>query len=164
MLPAQANRRPRAGITLIEILISIMILGIGLVSLATLFPIGLLWLRDAQRQSRSAFLAESAQSDMAARALLVKSTFLDPAFSPWYTSQTPSGHTRTNPTTRSFRTRPTFTRTGRVKAISPMPVSTAGLEASAQALRPRSQSTAPRAQSGWLVQGFRSLTTPYCGR
>ncbi len=91
MVPAQANRRSRAGITLVEILISIMILGIGLVSLATLFPIGLLRLRDAQRSSRSAFLAESAQSDMAARALLVKSTFLDPAFSPWYTSQTLGG-------------------------------------------------------------------------
>ena len=36
-----------------------MILGIGLVSLATLFPIGLLRLREAQRQSRSAFLSES---------------------------------------------------------------------------------------------------------
>ena len=38
--------RRRAGITLTEILISIMILGIGMVSLATLFPIGLLRLRE----------------------------------------------------------------------------------------------------------------------
>ena len=38
-----------------------MILGIGLVSLATLFPIGLLRLREAQRQTRSAYLTESAQ-------------------------------------------------------------------------------------------------------
>ena len=38
----RAGHRARAGITLTEILISIMILGIGLVSLATLFPIGLM--------------------------------------------------------------------------------------------------------------------------
>ena len=45
-----AASSPRsAGITLTEILISILILGVGLVSLATLFPIGLLRLRDAQR-------------------------------------------------------------------------------------------------------------------
>src|SRR5262249_11703927 len=63
-----APRRP--GITLTEILIAIMILGVGLVSLATLFPIGLLRLRDATRSSRTAFLAQSAASDMAARDLL----------------------------------------------------------------------------------------------
>ena len=39
--------RGRAGITLTEILISILIMGVGLVSLATLFPLGLLRLRAA---------------------------------------------------------------------------------------------------------------------
>ena len=58
-----------AGITLTEIMISIMILGIGLISLATLFPIGLLRLREAQRQTRSAYLSESAAADVAARGL-----------------------------------------------------------------------------------------------
>ena len=44
-----AASTPRsAGITLTEILISILILGVGLVSLATLFPIGLLRLREAR--------------------------------------------------------------------------------------------------------------------
>ncbi len=80
----------RAGITLIEILISIMILGVGLVSLATLFPIGLLRLRDAQRQSRSAYLFESAAADLASRGLLSKATFINPAISPWYITA-PSG-------------------------------------------------------------------------
>ena len=56
-----------AGITLTEILISILILGVGLVSLATLFPIGLLPLREAQRQTRSAYLFESATADTAAQ-------------------------------------------------------------------------------------------------
>jgi hypothetical protein len=67
--------RSRRGITLTEILIAILILGIGLISLATLFPIGLLRLRDATRYSRSAFLSESAVSDIAARGLLKSSSF-----------------------------------------------------------------------------------------
>jgi type II secretory pathway pseudopilin PulG len=65
----------RQGITLTEILISIMIMGIGLVSLATLFPIGLLRLREAQRQSRSAYLTESAAAEVAARGLLKTNSF-----------------------------------------------------------------------------------------
>ncbi len=64
-----------AGITLTEILISILILGVGLVSLATLFPIGLLRLREAQRQTRSAYLFESATADVAARGLLNANSF-----------------------------------------------------------------------------------------
>ena len=61
--PSPARPRRRSGITLTEILISIMILGVGLVSLATLFPIGLLRLRDATRYTRSATLLQTAASD-----------------------------------------------------------------------------------------------------
>ena len=76
MTNSNHHRGPHhAGITLVEIMISIMILGIGLVSLATLFPIGLLRLREAQRQTRSAYLLESAASDMAARGLLTSQSF-----------------------------------------------------------------------------------------
>jgi hypothetical protein len=64
-----------AGITLTEILISIMILGVGLVSLATLFPIGLLRLREAQRYTRSSYLFESAVADVTARGLLSPHSF-----------------------------------------------------------------------------------------
>ena len=39
-------------------------MGVGLVSLATLFPIGLLRLRDAARYSRSTYLAQSAAADL----------------------------------------------------------------------------------------------------
>jgi len=69
--PAAARR----GITLTEVLIAIMILGIGLVSLAALFPIGLARLRDASRYSRSAYLLQSAAADLAARGLLNKQAF-----------------------------------------------------------------------------------------
>ncbi len=75
MIPNAQPADGRRGITLVEILISIMILGIGLVSLATLFPIGLLRLREAQRQSRSAYLYESAAADVASRGLLKAYSF-----------------------------------------------------------------------------------------
>ncbi|MFO0889278.1 MAG: hypothetical protein U0790_09080 [Isosphaeraceae bacterium] len=68
--------RSRAGITLTEILIAIFIMGIGLISLATLFPIGLLRLREAQRSTRSAYLVESAAADVAARGLFNKNSFI----------------------------------------------------------------------------------------
>src|SRR3954451_5442190 len=75
--------RHRSGITLTEILISIMIMGVGMVSLATLFPLGLLRIREANRMSRSALLAESAFADMSARNLLNKESFLNPLLNPF---------------------------------------------------------------------------------
>ncbi|RUL82038.1 type IV pilus modification PilV family protein [Tautonia sociabilis] len=84
--------RARAGITLTEILIAIMIMGIGMVSLATLFPLGLLRMRDATRASRSTILAQSAMADANVRSteyaggLLNPDAFLDPRlvwYQPW---------------------------------------------------------------------------------
>ena len=83
MTPISSPRRPRqgrAGITLTEILISILIMGVGMISLATLFPLGLLRLRAASRDVRSVFLKDSAIADAEARNLLVKSSFT----STWY--------------------------------------------------------------------------------
>src|SRR5579863_4577014 len=82
--------RRRSGITLTEILISILILGIGLISLATLFPIGLIRLRNAQRQTRSAYLFQSAASDLDTRNLLNKLSFTLPSLSPWNTTLAPA--------------------------------------------------------------------------
>lgn len=67
--------RRRAGITLTEILISILIMGIGMISLATLFPLGLLRIEQAQNYSRSALLQESAFDDLEARNLLFEPSF-----------------------------------------------------------------------------------------
>jgi type II secretory pathway pseudopilin PulG len=95
MKPRTAASTPRsAGITLTEILISILILGVGLVSLATLFPIGLLRLREAQRQTRSAYIFQSATADVESRGLFNSNSFiyadlLNPpnGFNLWYYSQ-----------------------------------------------------------------------------
>src|SRR5271157_5724655 len=104
--PAAWVRPNRAGITLTEVLLGIMILGVGLVSLATLFPIGLLRLRQAQRLSRSAYLVESAAADVAARGLFNTNSFvyadlLNPAAAMWYPSPlNPDGTGRNDPLTR----------------------------------------------------------------
>jgi type II secretory pathway pseudopilin PulG len=79
---AQPSRR-RSGITLTEILIAIMIMGVGMVSLATLFPLGLLRIREANRMTRSALLAESAISELGTRDLLNKHSFLSPYTNPF---------------------------------------------------------------------------------
>ena len=71
-----AARRPRrSGITLTEILIAILIMGVGLISLATLFPLGLIRLREGTRQGRAGTTFETAADDMDARALLYKPSF-----------------------------------------------------------------------------------------
>lgn len=67
--------RRRSGITLTEILISIMILGIGMVSLATLFPIGLMRIRAAQQASRSVATAKLAINEIQIRDLFDKANF-----------------------------------------------------------------------------------------
>jgi len=87
----------RKGITLTEILIAIMILGVGLVSLATLFPIGLLRLRDASRYTRTKYLTDSASADSTARALFYPLSFgqadnlnyfVNPLNPPWWYATT----------------------------------------------------------------------------
>jgi type II secretory pathway pseudopilin PulG len=84
MIPACQRR----GITLTEILIGILILGVGMVSIMTLFPLGLLNIRAANRYSRTGFLVNSANSELRARNLLSKASFLNPLAAPWYSSAT----------------------------------------------------------------------------
>ena len=75
--------RGRSGITLTEILISILIMGVGMISLATLFPLGLVRIRAAQRSVRSTNLTQSALGDAGAANLLDPTSFY-PYRSPWY--------------------------------------------------------------------------------
>jgi hypothetical protein len=79
------SHRGRSGITLTEILISILIMGIGLISLATLFPLGLIKLLAAAHLQRGAILVQSVSDDMEARSLLLKSSFTQT----WYGGQDP---------------------------------------------------------------------------
>jgi hypothetical protein len=94
----------RRGITLTEILIAIMILGVGMVSLATLFPIGLSRMRDAARYSRTKVLVDSVGGDGTARSLLSPNSFplmdainfqygtlYNVALGPWYITVAPTG-------------------------------------------------------------------------
>jgi type II secretory pathway pseudopilin PulG len=123
MTPRPAHAR--SGITLTEILISILIMGVGLISVATLFPIGLVRLRQAQQQSRSGLLAESAAADLGTKNLLYKPSFLQlpfyggvdpfladnfyPAAPPWPNAVS---STFINPTTVTNNGIPSFSDTG----------------------------------------------------
>ena len=60
-------RRRRRGITLMEVLISILVMGIGLVAVASLFPVGLVAIRQAIRDQRSVMLARSAKAQLEVR-------------------------------------------------------------------------------------------------
>lgn len=100
MIASRSTRR--LGITLTEILIAILIMGVGLISLATLFPLGLLRLREASRLGRSALEARVATDDTDARALLYKPSFRNT----WYglrdpfvqdTDSTGAWYNNTNP-------------------------------------------------------------------
>ena len=73
--PGSGSGSRRSGITLTEILIAILIMGVGLISLATLFPLGLLRLRLGTQQARSAITATTAINDILSRGLLNKSSF-----------------------------------------------------------------------------------------
>jgi len=73
--PANKLSSSRRGVTMTEVLIAIMILGIGMTSLMTLFPIGLMKLRDARRNNRASLLAENVASDLKTRDLLSRYSF-----------------------------------------------------------------------------------------
>jgi hypothetical protein len=88
--------RGRAGITLTEILIAIMILGVGMIALVTLFPIGLLRMRAATRMTRSALLVETAASELETRNLLSANSFINGlsgsyGVNPWISDGPPAG-------------------------------------------------------------------------
>ena len=80
------SSRARSGITLTEILIAILIMGVGFVSVGTLFPIGLHRMREATRFSRSTLLAQSAAEEVNTRDLLNGPSFIQVP-SDWYATK-----------------------------------------------------------------------------
>ena len=80
------SSQTRSGITLTEILIAILIMGVGFVSVGTLFPIGLHRMREATRFSRSTLLAQSAAEEVNSRDLLNGPSFMAPGLS-WYAAK-----------------------------------------------------------------------------
>jgi len=62
--------RHRCAITLIEVLISMGILTIGLLSVAALFPVGGYYMRQGEVQDRGAAIAQAAFADVVARGML----------------------------------------------------------------------------------------------
>lgn len=68
-------RSARRGVTMTEVLIAIMILAVGMTSLMTLFPIGLMKIREARRNNRASLLAENVASDLKTRDLLNRYSF-----------------------------------------------------------------------------------------
>ncbi len=60
------NLKSKAGFTLIEICIAIFILGVGLISMLSLFPIGVDSIKKVTQYSTAAILCESAISDLKA--------------------------------------------------------------------------------------------------
>jgi hypothetical protein len=64
------SKLDRRGISLMEILIGIMVLGIGVISLATLFPLGLLQMKRAVNNTRGTIVAQSAWHEARIRNLV----------------------------------------------------------------------------------------------
>ncbi len=60
------NLKSKTGFTLIEICIAIFILGIGLISMLSIFPIGVDSIKKITQYSKAAILCESAMSDLKA--------------------------------------------------------------------------------------------------
>jgi len=114
--------RARSGITLTEILIAILIMGVGLISLATLFPLGLLRLREATRNSRAGLTFETAADEMDTRNLFDRQTFTQTWY--WY-PQTVGNTTQIVP--RDPFVQDALPNGGVAGVISSNPVSTNGI-------------------------------------
>lgn len=60
--PNRLQRRPRRAVTLVEVLVAIFIMGIGLLALLTLFPLGALSLAQSVKDDRAGAIAKKAQA------------------------------------------------------------------------------------------------------
>jgi Tfp pilus assembly protein PilV len=56
------GRRPDSGVTLVEVLVAILVQGVGLLALLTLFPLGVLEMAQAVKDDRTAAVAANAEA------------------------------------------------------------------------------------------------------
>ncbi len=77
--PFAASLHPRAGLTLLEVLVAGGILAIGLASVAALLPAASARLGQATQQDRAGMLAANARADCVARGLVAADIFSNPA-------------------------------------------------------------------------------------
>ncbi len=77
----------RSGITLVEVLIAILVMGVGMISVLVLFPVGILNMRQAMQDDRAANMA--ANGDATCQAFNLRSVF-SPSYltNPYYLSNT----------------------------------------------------------------------------
>ena len=78
---SELRKRPaaRTGLTLVEVLIAILVMGIGLISLLALFPLGALSMAQSIKDNRMAQLAASAKAFANFRIRNNSTNFVDPA-------------------------------------------------------------------------------------
>src|SRR2546426_178514 len=67
------------GVTLTEILIAIFVMGVGLIALVGLFPLGILSVRQANLDTRASILARSARETISLMGMLRSPTIIDPS-------------------------------------------------------------------------------------
>lgn len=65
--PHNLSCRPARGFSLVEVLLAIFILGIGLIMVATIFPVGAKWTRENAEESLAANIARNAEAVIRAK-------------------------------------------------------------------------------------------------
>src|SRR5262245_8528176 len=68
--PAPSPLSPRPGISLTEVLIAMGILTVGLLGVASLFPVGAFYMENASKADNGSAIAQEVMSDIATRGIL----------------------------------------------------------------------------------------------
>jgi len=77
--PTVASRHPRAGLSLLEVLVACGILAVGLASVSALLPAAAARLSQATQQDRAGMLAANARAECVNRGLVAADVFSNPA-------------------------------------------------------------------------------------
>src|SRR5262245_52087218 len=68
--PPTPNPRPRSGLSLTEVLIAMGILTLGLLGVASVFPVGSYYMQKAEISDKGSAIAQSVMNDIMARGML----------------------------------------------------------------------------------------------